>query len=442
MTNIHKEKTNASSLRAIEVVVKPFQEFARLEASGGILLLAAAVVAIVWSNSPWAAGYFRLLSLPLEFGLGEWSLSKPISLWINDGLMAVFFLLVGLEIKRELLSGELSDPRQAIFPVFAAIGGMVLPAVIYVIFNASGEGANGWGIPMATDIAFALGILALLGKRVPVSLKVFLTAYAIIDDLGAILVIAVFYSQKLALTYLLWAGVLLLFLFLLGRFGTRKLFPFLLIGFVIWFLFLKSGIHATVAGVLLAVVIPHRKEASHSGVFERLKQLVSRLSLKEENDKEIDASLLHKVEALTSQAQSPLSRLEHIIHPWVSFLIMPVFALANAGVSLAGTGLNSLKTPVGLGIVLGLILGKQLGVLGFAWLGVKTRFANLPPDTTWKHIYGAAILGGVGFTMSLFINGLAFQGQISEIAKLAILTASAINGIFGFFILKSVKRPR
>lgn len=439
MTDILKDKMKSHSLRAVEIVVKPFQEFVRLEASGGILLLIAAIVAIVWSNSSWAASYFHLFSLPFEFGVGEWSLSKPISLWINDGLMAVFFLLVGLEIKRELLSGELSDPRQAAFPVFAAVGGMVLPAIIYLVVNTGGEGSNGWGIPMATDIAFALGILALVGRGIPVSLKIFLTAYAIIDDLGAILVIAVFYSQKLALTYLLWAGVLLVLLYTMGRLGTRKLFPYVLIGFVIWFLFLKSGIHATVAGVLLAIVIPHGKGVSHSGLLKQLKQLVSRLSFNEENEKEMTTSLLHEVEALTSQAQSPLSRLEHNIHPWVSFLIMPVFALANAGVSLSGTGLNSLTTPVGMGIIVGLIVGKQLGVLGFAWLGVKTRLANLPPDITWKHIYGTAILGGVGFTMSLFINSLAFQGQLAETAKLAILAASAINGIGGYLILKSAR---
>ena len=440
MVSFGKEEYSSNKHPVITAVVKPFQDFARLEASGGILLLMAAVVAVVWSNSSWAASYSTFLNIPLSLGIGEWGLMKPLILWINDGLMAVFFLLVGLEIKRELLSGELSNPRQAALPIFAAIGGMVLPAIIYAMFNFGGEGADGWGIPMATDIAFALGILALAGKRVPLSLKIFLTAFAIIDDLGAILVIAIFYSQKLALTYLFWALGLLILLIFLGRMGIRRLFIFLFLGVIIWFLFLKSGIHATVAGVLLAAVIPHRRETRHAGLIERLKQLITRFPQPEDCHKEIESSLLHKIEGLTSQAQSPLSRLEYSIHPWVSFLIMPLFALANAGVSLVGTGMNSLTTPVGLGIVLGLVIGKQIGVLGFAWIGVRSKLASLPEDTTWRHIYGAAILGGVGFTMSLFINGLAFGGQLSETAKLAILAASAVNGILGFLVLRTARK--
>ena len=378
--------------------LQPFVAFTRWQAAGGVLLLAAAAAAVAWANSPLADGYFGLWGRELTLGLGDASLTKPLLLWVNDGLMAVFFLLVGLEIKRELMGGELSSPRRAALAFAAALGGMVVPALLYAAFNAGGPGERGWGIPMATDIAFALGVLALLGSRAPLALKVFLTAVAIVDDLGAVLVIALFYTSQVSLAALAAAAGALAVLWAMNRAGIRRLPPYALVGFVLWVAVLKSGVHATVAGVLLAMAIP--------------------------------------VAARAGEAKSPLARLEHALHPWVAFAILPVFALANAGVALGAGASAALASGVTAGVVLGLVVGKQVGVLAFAWLAVRLGIAELPRGIGWGHIHAAACLCGIGFTMSLFIGGLAFgDPALLDQAKVGILAASLLSGVLGAALL-------
>ncbi|HSG50101.1 MAG TPA: Na+/H+ antiporter NhaA, partial [Longimicrobiales bacterium] len=351
-----------------DILVRPFQEFAKLEASGGILLLAFAVAALIWANSPYGQSYIDLWHVQVTVGGGAAVISKDLLHWINDGLMAVFFLLVGLELKRELLDGELASPRKAALPLFAAVGGMVVPAGLYLVLNKGGVGEAGWGIPMATDIAFALAVLAALGSRVPTALKIFLTALAIVDDLGAILVIALFYSGALKGSALGVAAMATLALLLLNKAGFRRFLPYGVVGLILWVAVLKSGIHATVAGVVLAFTIPANE--------------------------------------IGEEKHSPLEHLEHALHPWVVYLILPVFALANAGVTFAGgTGAGQNIT---IGILLGLVLGKPIGVLLFSWLATRVKMADLPGGVGWTHIVGVGFLAGIGFTMSLFIGGLAF----------------------------------
>jgi NhaA family Na+:H+ antiporter len=388
-------------------LVRPFEAFFRLEAASGIVLLVAAAAAIIWANSPWGSSYFHLWELRVRLGLGDLALAKTLHHWINDGLMAVFFFVVGLEIKREVMVGELAVPRRAALAVAAAVGGMVVPALLYALLNRGGAGAAGWGIPMATDIAFALGVLALLGSRVPLGLKVFLTAVAIVDDLGAVLVIALFYTAELSIPALGAAAGLLLALIIVNRMGVRAITPYLVIGALVWLAVLKSGIHATVAGVLVAMTIP-----ASAGP---------------------DAP---------PGKEAPLETLEHQLHAWVGYLFMPIFALANAGVSVGGSVGAAVTNPVFLGIVAGLIVGKQVGVTLFAWLAVRTGLASLPADVSWRQIYGAGWLAGIGFTMSLFIAGLAFDDEaLLSVAKLGILTASVVAGVVGWLLLRSTGRP-
>ncbi|MCB2213197.1 Na+/H+ antiporter NhaA [bacterium] len=425
--------------RPIDTILRPFQEFERREASGGILLLAATVVALIWANSPWAGSYTSLFNKTyLTLGVGWLQINKPLLLWINDGLMAIFFLLVGLEIKREILVGELSSRAKASLPIFAALGGMVIPAGIFAALNWGGETIDGWGIPMATDIAFAIGILALAGSRVPVALKVFLVAFAIVDDLGAILVIAIFYTDKIVLPALGigLAGIILAAI--VSRVGVRALWPYLLIGVVVWVAFLKSGVHATLAGVLLAMTIPHRAWVTGSGIEQGGRKILEAAhGASDENNRQAALTALGD---LGRDAQAPLTRLEHGLHPFVMWVVMPVFALANAGVSLAGGGVSGLTSQLSLGIILGLFVGKPLGVMLFTWIGVKTRLTTLPAGVTMRHIFGAGLLGGIGFTMSIFIASLAFGGSaLLENAKLAILLASLVSGVSGWLLLRTTK---
>ncbi len=373
------------------------------EAAGGVLLMLTAAAALLLSNSPLAWLYDAFLSTPVAVQIGALEINKPLLLWINDGLMAVFFFLVGLEIKRELLEGELSTWNRASLPGLAAIGGMLVPALIYVVFNYSDpEALQGWAIPAATDIAFALGVLALLGSRVPVTLKVFLLALAIIDDLGAIVIIAVFYTADLSLISLAIAGVSSAILIGMNLYGVRRVAPYVLVGVVMWVCVLKSGVHATLAGVVIALTIPLR----------------------------------------VPEGRSPLHQLEHDLHPWVAFFIMPVFAFANAGVSLTGLSLNDLLAPIPLGIALGLFLGKQLGVFGFAWLGIRSGICRLPDGTSWLQIYGVSLLAGIGFTMSLFIGTLAFADpQHAAAVRLGVLSGSILSAIVGYTVLRISARP-
>jgi NhaA family Na+:H+ antiporter len=384
------------------------QAFLQSEALGGYVLMAAALAALIIANSPAAPLYFDVLGTKLGFQTGPVVLRETVLHWINDGLMAVFFLLVGLEIKREVLDGQLRGAARIVLPGIAALGGMLVPALIYVLVNLGNpDTLRGWAIPAATDIAFALGILALLGSRVPTSLKIFLTALAILDDLGAIVIIALFYTSQLNVFALVMAGALLACLFCLNRAGVLRLTPYLLIGAVLWYFVLKSGVHATLAGVALALTIPLRPR-----------------------------------NAGQPQARSPLHDLEHALHKPVALLIVPVFGFANAGVSFAGMGLDSLAQPVPLGVALGLFLGKQLGVFGFAWLAIKTGVASLPRHASFTQLYGVALLCGIGFTMSLFIGALAFTDAATvDATKIGVLTGSLASAVAGFLLLRLCGKP-
>jgi len=405
-----------------------FEQFLESEARGGLLLFLAALVAFIWSNAPGAAAYFALREVPIAVRLGGFVLEKDLLHFVNDFLMAVFFLLVGLELKRELLSGELREPRRAALAVAAALGGMLVPALIYTGLNAGGPGAAGWGVPMATDIAFALGVLALLGRRVPAGIKVFLTALAIVDDLGAVLVIALFYTAGLQPVALLAAAGVYLGLLLLGRLGVRNLVPYLGLGLLLWYFVYASGIHATVAGVWLAFAIP----------LATGRKTLPRPQPADAHGEEAEAAL-ERLEAEAALAQSPLHRLEHALHPWVAYGILPVFAFMNAGVALSGTGLG----PVALGAFLGLVLGKPLGILLFAYGAVRAGLARLPAGVGWRAVLGAGTLAGIGFTMALFIAGLAFGPQLLDQAKVGVLAASLAAAALGsLFLLRNPARER
>ncbi len=426
---------------------KPIVEFFETEASGGIMLIAATVLALAWANSPFREGYDHFWHTYVGLSWGGSALKLSLQHWINDGLMAVFFFFVGLEIKRELLTGELSSARKAALPAMAAVGGMVVPAAIYALLNTGGPGIDGWGIPMATDIAFALGVLMLLGDRVPVGLKVFLTALAVVDDLGAVLVIAVFYTAQLDWQALGLGFAVLALLVALGRMGVRRRAVFAILGVVVWYFFLKSGVHATVAGVLAALTVPHRIARGRGEMLERLDDITDDLDEREAKDltvyDEHHEAALQEIQKVADQAGSPLQHMEHDLAPWVAYGIMPVFALANAGVALSGDVVGGLLTdPVAWGVVLGLVVGKQLGVLGFAWAAVKLGWANLPSAVDWRLIHGASALAGIGFTMSIFIASLAFPGsELLDRAKMGILVASAIAAAAGTMILVARTSP-
>ena len=391
----------------INYISKPFRWFFKLEAASGLVLLFAAIIALFISNSGLADLYFETLNKYLFIGINNFGLKLSVLHWINDALMAIFFFFVTLEIKREFLQGELSNIKQALLPIIAAVGGMLVPALFYVFINlGDSETLNGWAIPSATDIAFSLGVLSLLGKRVPLSLKVFLTALAIIDDLGAIVIIALFYSGDLSIKYLTLMLLAFIVLLLINKFNIKKFLPYLVVGLFLWDFTHNSGIHATIAGVLLAMTIPHRK-------------------------KDKDFSLLIKI--------------EHSISPYVAFGIMPLFAFANAGVSLEGLSFASLLNKVPLGIVLGLFLGKQLGVFVFSYISIKLKVAQMPNDTSWYNFYGVGVLTGIGFTMSLFVGNLAFveNMQYMDGVKIGVLTGSLLSTLFGYFlILLTPNKPK
>ncbi len=377
------------------------KDFLSQESSGGIILMVVVAIAMALANSPLDALYDSFLNTPVQVRVGALDIDKPMLLWINDGLMALFFMLIGLEVKRELLQGALSSPSKAALPTFAAIGGMVAPALIFLAFNFSDATArNGWAIPAATDIAFALGVLALLGSRVPAALKVFLLALAIIDDLLAILIIALFYSDSLSTSSPAVAAVAIIGLMMLNRRGVRDLAPYLLVGLVLWVAVLKSGVHATLAGVVLAFTIPLKKD---------------------------------------EHGHCPSEHLEHALHPWSTFLILPVFAFANAGVSLEGLGLSDIASPLPMGIALGLLLGKPLGIMLFSGLAVMLRVASLPEGLRWIHLLGVSLLCGIGFTMAMFVASLAFEAGMlnyGDLSRLGILLGSGVAALLGYLLLK------
>jgi NhaA family Na+:H+ antiporter len=428
----------------VDRLLAPFREFTAREASGGVLLMAAALVALVWANSPFSDSYAELWETTVTIGAGPFILAKSLHLWINDGLMAIFFLVVGLEIKRELLVGELASARRAVLPIAAAVGGAILPAILFLLV-AGGDpvAARGWGVPMATDIAFALGVLALLGSRVPVGLRIFLTALAIVDDLLAVLVIAVFYSSDLSVPALAAAGLVLLGLVIANRLGVRRPIVYAVLGVALWVAVLQSGIHATVAGVLLAMTIPARTRIDPADFLERARGFMEDFGRQVDDDPDDEHhAALWELEDLTEGAQAPMLRFEHALHPWVAFLIVPLFALSNAGVHIGGDLAATAMEPVVLGVLVGLVLGKQVGITLASLVVVRAGLAALPDGVTWRHIYGTAWLGGIGFTMSLFVSDLAFGGSPAlELAKVGILAASVVAGTGGYLILRSV-RPR
>jgi NhaA family Na+:H+ antiporter len=427
-----------------DLIITPFQKFVKIESLSGMLLFGSAILALILANSPIGDQFQSIWQYKLGISTTGFELVKPLILWVNDGMMAIFFFLIGLEIKRELLIGELNTVKKASFPLFAAIGGMAVPVLIFLLLNKNPETAGAWGIPMATDIAFSLAILRLLGKRVPLGLKVFLTAFAIVDDLGAVMVIAVFYSDTLNWSLIGIALVLLAILFFLSY---RKIYAkglILVFGVVIWVLFLKAGIHPTIAGVLLAFTVPIRQKINVNTYVDKLSDIVDNIKKKGE----AKAPLLSKtqiqeidnLEDWTEKVQSPLQHLEHRLHNWVAFLIMPIFALSNSGVELGGN--MELDTALAGIIVAGLVVGKLLGVTIMSWVGVKLGFAELPEGANYGQIIGISLLAGVGFTMSIFVANLAFfdQPQLLDSAKVGILLGSFIAGLAGYLVLRFTGR--
>lgn len=422
-------------------IMKFFGNTAKELNNNGVILFITVVLAMVWANSPWKEYYIDLMQTDIAFTVGSLQLSEPLLLWINDGLMALFFLQVGLELKREIISGKFSSPKSAVLPIGAAIGGMVLPALIYFIFNSSGEASNGWGIPMATDIALSLGVLALVGKRLPSALRVFLITLAIVDDLGGVLVIALFYTSGIS-EMDLFHGLLFFGALIIGNYaGVRSTWFYAIIGIGgVWLAFFFSGIHPTIAGILTAFAIPGRVKIKENTFLNRLDNLHKRF----QETKSINGTLISKtqldileaIKTISSEAETPLQKLERSLNPIVSFVILPLFALANTGIHLHGDLLKVLSNPVSLGIGLGLILGKFIGIAAFSRILVALKLAKLPEKVNWNMIYGIAFLGGIGFTMSLFINELAFTDEsLIFTAKVSILFASMLAGVMGAILL-------
>jgi len=426
-----------------ELLVAPFARFMRFEASAGIALILMAAAAMVWANSPWGAEYVQFFQgTKVKVGFGSWGLEKALILWINDLLMGLFFLLVGLEIKREILRGELNSLRKAALPIAAAIGGMAVPGIIFAAINWGQPSIRGWGIPMATDIAFALGVLALVGKRVPTALGIFLTTLAIIDDLGALIIIAVFYTEQIGMNYLALAGVPLFGLIVLNRLGFRNPLLYMIFGIVLWYFVLKSGVHATIAGVVVALTIPASTRVDQNRYVEFVRSMVDRFAdqietLGPKHTTTAQQTTVFAIEKAGKEVETPLRRLETQLLPWTSFAILPVFALANAGVSVDFSSDEGIPMRVLLGVAVGLMVGKPIGVLAASWICVKLGIGELPAGVRWRHIHGAGWLAGIGFTMALFIANLGFNASATSLdaAKLGILAASVVAGVIGWALL-------
>jgi Na+:H+ antiporter, NhaA family len=426
----------------IDYIVKPITSFINRESTAGILLFFCAMTAMLLANSPFAESYHHLWDYHFTISFAGFTIDNTLHHWISDGLMAMFFFVVGLELKREILGGELSTFKKAILPLAAAAGGMLVPAVIFLVNNSSQPEADGWGIPMATDIAFALGILALLGKRVPVSLKIFLTALAIADDLGAVLVIAFFYTSNISLVSLGTGAAFMIILLTANYLGVRNSIFYGIVGIGgLWLAFLTSGVHATVAGVLVALAIPARTKIDEVDFTNKLHDHIREFDSVEPNDLTLleheQMHVINKIQKLIKAADTPLQRLEHAFYPIVSFIVMPLFAFANAGVTITSASWNDAMHPVSLGVFSGLLFGKFIGVVAFSWIFVKLKWAQLPEQVTWRNLCGVALLAGIGFTMSLFITNLAFQtGSLVLHAKMGILAASLLAGTVGYFWLR------
>ena len=426
----------------IEKLLLPFRMFIRAEVSAGILLVVSAAIALAWANSPGSGLYTALWETHLSFQLGDFEVSEPLLLWINDGLMAIFFFVVGLEIKRELLAGELASPRLAALPLIAAVGGMLVPALIYSAFNAGTPEAIGWGIPMATDIAFSMGILHLLGDRVPSSLKIFLASLAIADDLGAVIAIALFYTSEISYYSLAAGAVVFAFVGVLNRLGVRNPLVYGIFGVGgVWSAFLFSGVHPTVAGVLMAMLIPANIRLDPGKFVSRSRAMIDRFEQAGPQEHHVLANrtrqdALLDLDVATDESLTPLQRIQTALHPWVSVVILPIFALANAGITFDSNVTSVIGHRVTIGIVLGLVVGKQVGVTLFTWLAVRVGLAQLPTGVNWKHVYGVSCLAGIGFTMSLFIGGLAFEDPgNTAMMKIGIFGASVIASVVGLVVL-------
>ena len=434
---------NAPWEKAFKRVLTPLEEFIHRQTTSGVLLMLCAIAALYIANSQWSEAYHHLLEMPFTIGVEGFQLSKSVHHWINDGLMTLFFFVVGLELKREMLVGELADPKQALLPIIAAIGGMLMPALIYMGINPEGHTFNGWGIPMATDIAFALGALALLGNRVPKNLLTFLVALAIVDDLGAVTVIALFYTEELNLPALATAAGMLTLLVTLNRGGVRWSLPYILIGVVLWVAMLKSGVHATLAGIFLAFTIPMRPKYAPQRFLTHIDEMVGQIrqAYRREENIIINDELRSRVQALGEGArlvQAPAQLLERKMHLPSAYLVIPIFSLANAGIPIDWSSLGSIIThPVSVGITGGLVIGKLLGIVGFCWVAVKLGLTTLPQGLNFKHMIGVGLMGGIGFTMSIFIAELGFTHYPQDLlmAKTGILLASALAGVSGFIWL-------
>lgn len=428
-------------------VSTPFEHFLHAQTTSGLVLILMTIVALIIANSPLLEAYEHILHMKIDFNVGSWKLSHTLHHWINDGLMAIFFFIIGLEIKREIIVGELSNLKVAMLPILAAIGGMVFPALIFLSFNYATEGMGGWGIPMATDIAFAISALVLLGKRVPATLVTFLVALAIVDDLGAVLVIALFYTDTINFTPLILSGVMFLIMISFNRFGIHMILPYFIVGLFMWFFMLESGVHATIAGVLAALTIPSKPKRTPVTFSEDTKQLLVEYEqypvavdhVIHEKQKTILQNIKDKVDSVGT----PSGRLEHDLHLPVALIIIPLFALANAGIAIDFSSIgNTIVEPVSLGIIAGLILGKVIGIFGVSWVAIKLKIAKLPEKSTMSQIFGVSFLGGIGFTMSIFVADLAFINSPELIfqAKVGVLCASLAAGLFGYFWLKNVSK--
>ncbi len=422
----------------------PEQWFFNKEVISSMLLLVASVSAVYWANSFLSKTYDHLMHMPLVLGVGHWDASTTFLHWVNDGLMSLFFFTVGLEIKREVLVGELASMKMALLPIIAAVGGMLVPGLIYMLFNHGTPYAAGWGIPVATDIAFSLGAIALFGKKLPTGLRVFLAAFAIADDLGAVMIIALFYTKGIVVSYLLAAVIFVLALFIANILWVRWLPVYIVLGIATWVAIMGSGVHATVAGVVVALLIPAQAKYSTGRFVRKARRIIDRMEYQEDISEYWYSILLqpehlnsvHALEKACQQVETPLQRLEHALHPWVAFLILPLFAFGNAGLSFEGMHMSSALHPVTLGIVLGLFVGKPLGIATAAYIAVKTGVAALPDEVRWSHIIGASMLGGIGFTMSLFISGLSFfSPELLNYSKLGVLAGSILSGLGGVIFL-------
>ncbi len=436
--------------KTFKKVSTPFEHFLHAQTTTGIILMFMTVFALILANTPFAEAYAHFFHTHVDLTVGSWALSHTIHHWINDGLMAIFFFIIGLEIKREVLVGELSNIKVAILPILAAIGGMILPALIYFGFNFGGEGAGGWGIPMATDIAFAISALVLLGKRVSTALVTFLVALAIVDDLGAVLVIAIFYTEQIQFLPLGLAGLSFIIMIALNRVGIHMILPYFIVGLFMWFFMLESGVHATIAGVIAAMAIPSKPKQTPKNFSSRTKKLLDGYDsypvCEDHHIHEKQKAILLSIKDSIDDIDSPAARLEHDLHLPVALIVIPLFALANAGIAIDFSSIGeTIMTPVSMGIMAGLILGKVLGIFGVSWLAIKMGIAKLPEGSTMNQLFGVAFLGGIGFTMSIFVADLAFVGNDALIfqAKVGILAASLFAGLFGFLWLRFIaKKPK